>query len=84
MGEGSFAIFRPEQTLVHASDPGVDALHGTIASTQFRSGLYRWQIVLAQGNAIIAQSTENRLRECSVGDPAWVSVDADKVRFVQQ
>jgi putative spermidine/putrescine transport system ATP-binding protein len=84
VSEGMFAIFRPEQTVVHASDPGGDALRGTIASTQFRSGLYRWQIVLGQGNQIIAQSTENRLRTCSVGDPAWLSVDADKVRFVQQ
>jgi putative spermidine/putrescine transport system ATP-binding protein len=84
VGEGMFAIFRPEQTLVHVSDPGGDALYGIIASTQFRSGLYRWQIVLGQGNTIVAQSTENRLRERSVGDPAWVSVDADKVRFVQQ
>ncbi|MER8435955.1 ABC transporter ATP-binding protein [Mesorhizobium sp. M1312] len=84
VSEGMYAIFRPEQTLVHASDPGAGALHGTIASTQFRSGLYRWQIALGHSNTIIAQSTENRLGQCAVGDPAWVGVDPNKVRFVRQ
>ncbi|AZO22620.1 ABC transporter ATP-binding protein [Mesorhizobium sp. M1E.F.Ca.ET.045.02.1.1] len=82
MGEGAFAIFRPEQTIVHPADPG-GAFQGKVISSQFRSGLYRWQILLRGGNTLIAQSTENRLAS-SAGDTAWVTIDPGKARIVSQ
>jgi ABC-type Fe3+/spermidine/putrescine transport system ATPase subunit len=82
--EGMFAIFRPEQTIVHSTDPGPGAIAGKIVSTQFRSGLYRWQIALAGANAVLAQSTENRLAHSAIDDPVWVTIEPGKVRFVRQ
>lgn len=82
IGEGAFVIFRPEQTIVHSTDPG-GAFEGKVVSSQFRSGLHRWQIVLPSGNTLIAQSTENRLAS-SAGDTAWITIDPGKARIVSQ
>ncbi|MER9056885.1 ABC transporter ATP-binding protein [Mesorhizobium sp. M0910] len=82
IGEGAFVIFRPEQTIVHPADPG-GAFEGQVVSSQFRSGLHRWQIVFPGGNTLIAQSTENRLAS-SAGDTAWVTIDSGKARIVSQ
>jgi ABC-type Fe3+/spermidine/putrescine transport system ATPase subunit len=78
----SFAMFRPEQTIVHPADPGA-AFQGKVTSAQFRSGLHRWQIALPGGKTVIAQSTENRLATLS-GDTVWITIDPHKVRIVRQ
>jgi putative spermidine/putrescine transport system ATP-binding protein len=78
--DGSFVIFRPDQAVIHAADPG-NAVAGKVASVQFRSGLYRWQILLPTGQILIAQSPDNRLSLGS-GDSAWITVDPKKARIV--
>ena len=82
--EGMLAVFRPEQTVVHSSDPGPGAIKGRVVSTQFRSGLYRWQIALVGANVVLAQSSENRLAQSAADDPVWVTIEPGKVRFVHQ
>lgn len=82
--EGMLAVFRPQQTRVHPSNPGGGALEGKLTSVQFNSGTYRWHIDLNGGNAIVAQASEDHLAGVEVEQSVWVVIDPLKTRLVTQ
>jgi ABC-type Fe3+/spermidine/putrescine transport system ATPase subunit len=80
--EGMLAVFRPQQTRVHPSDPGGGALEGKLAAVQFNSGTYRWHVDLGGGSSIVAQANEDHLAGVELEKPVWITIDPLATRLV--
>ena len=50
--DGMLAVFRPRDAKVYPSNPGGPTIEGKLVSSQFASGVYRWEIAIAGGVAV--------------------------------
>lgn len=81
--DGMLAIFRPRDVQVHPSNPGGMAIEGKLVSSQFNSGVYRWEIAIPGGGAVAAQAYDNRLSGLMPNEAVWISIDPAHVRLVE-
>jgi ABC-type Fe3+/spermidine/putrescine transport system ATPase subunit len=84
LGNGAPAImFRPEHVTLSTA-PIEGAAKGTIVSQQFKTGAYRWQIALGDGQQVTAQSSQDVGRGDSVGRQVWLTIRGEHARLLRQ
>jgi spermidine/putrescine transport system ATP-binding protein len=83
-GEGAPAImFRPEHVTLSTA-PVEGAARGTIVSQQFKTGAYRWQVALGDGQQVTAQSSQDIARGNPIGRQVWLTIQSEHARLLRQ
>jgi putative spermidine/putrescine transport system ATP-binding protein len=72
---------RPEHVSV-SGHPVTGAAKGIVRTSQFKAGAHRWQIVLADGQQITAQSTQNLSSDALRDGEVWVTISAEHARLL--
>jgi ABC-type Fe3+/spermidine/putrescine transport system ATPase subunit len=79
-GGAPTVLLRPEHITLSPA-PGVGAARGRIVTRQFKTGTYHWQIALADGRQVIAQSS----RDLPPGSPeVWLTIRTEHARLLRQ
>ena len=79
-GDSASLMFRPEHVALSTA-PADGAAKGTIVGSQFKAGAYRWQVALADGQQVIAQSPHDLAAE---GREVWLTIRAEHARLLRQ
>jgi ABC-type Fe3+/spermidine/putrescine transport system ATPase subunit len=78
----SVLMCRPEHVQISAH-PIAGAITGKIVAAQFKSGAYRWQIALPEGQQVAAQSPRE-LDIQGADNSVWLTIDTEHARLLQQ
>ena len=82
-GGDPIVMFRPEHVRI-ATRPSEGAAKGEIIATQFKGGAHRWQINLAGGQKLIAQSAHQLSELTPQDNTVWVTIGADQARLLRR
>jgi ABC-type Fe3+/spermidine/putrescine transport system ATPase subunit len=74
---------RPEHVQISAR-PVAGAAKGAIVASQFKSGAYRWQIALPDGQQVVAQSPHGLEQSGPHDQEVWLTISAEHARLLQQ
>jgi ABC-type Fe3+/spermidine/putrescine transport system ATPase subunit len=83
-GDTPVVMVRPEHTEIRLQPPDGCGLKGVVIGSQFRSGAYRWQIRLADGQTVVASSARDFLAGVGSGGEVWVSLQPEHARLLRQ
>jgi ABC-type Fe3+/spermidine/putrescine transport system ATPase subunit len=77
-------MFRPEHTELRLQPADGFHLKGVLVSGQFRSGAWRWQIRLSDGQTLMASAPRDVLAGTEPGGEVWMSVPPENARLLRQ